>query len=177
MNMMITMIAAMAMWTANAGHSTGWANACNLEEGEFKKALDEAFTRDQIETAKKQVDAQHRMGRRMTWEESVEFDRVEFEQAIWDPMKGQVKEGLRSANIEALRAKFKEMKSAYATPGSLSQGEDDSNRCVVCLEGERDQVLIPCGHRCLCGGCKGSFENGHCPLCRKPVQAAIKVFG
>ena len=92
-------------------------------------------------------------------------------------MKGQVKEGLRSANIEAVRAKFKEMKSAYATPGSLSQGEDDSNRCVVCLEGERDQVLIPCGHRCLCGGCKGSFENGHCPLCRKPVQAAIKVFG
>ena len=110
MKLLITMIAAMAMWTADAGLGIFWANACAQEEGAFKKALDEAFTKDKIKDAKKVVDEQHKKGRKVTWGDFVEGERIEFEAEIWDGSTKQVKEDLKSANIKLARGKLKGLK-------------------------------------------------------------------
>jgi cytohesin len=53
-----------------------------------------------------------------------------------------------------------------------------SATCVVCLERERELVLIPCGHFVLCSECWKEFppEGATCPICRKAVITATKVF-
>ena len=48
------------------------------------------------------------------------------------------------------------------------------NKCVVCLTHDPDVVLLPCGHLCLCEGCAGAIDR--CPLCRRDVQEAKRVY-
>ena len=59
-----------------------------------------------------------------------------------------------------------------------SEEDDDGKICIVCLDGERDHVLIPCGHLCLCGDCAASYgaDDAECPLCRKTVEMVVKTF-
>ena len=40
-----------------------------------------------------------------------------------------------------------------------AQHDETQNMCVVCLEHERTHVLVPCGHRCLCGRCAARYET------------------
>ncbi len=55
--------------------------------------------------------------------------------------------------------------------------------CVVCLEEPKTLVMVPCGHYCLCAGCKSQMStacgvvNGgfKCPLCRNPVTLAVQT--
>jgi len=49
--------------------------------------------------------------------------------------------------------------------------------CVICLNGPRNHVSIPCGHKVFCGGCGPIFVGQNCPMCRVQVQSVIKVFG
>ena len=55
---------------------------------------------------------------------------------------------------------------------------DDSKLCVVCLDGERDYAIVPCGHRCLCADCKAEYEgnDAKCPICRVKAKMTIKIF-
>ena len=46
--------------------------------------------------------------------------------------------------------------------------------CVVCLAAPRDHVLVPCGHACCCDECCATIS--FCPLCRAPVEKAVKLF-
>jgi hypothetical protein len=49
------------------------------------------------------------------------------------------------------------------------------NECVICLDSESTQVLIPCGHKCLCNNCSSNLlENSKCcPLCRTQITTII----
>ena len=40
--------------------------------------------------------------------------------------------------------------------------------CVVCFQRERDVVLYPCKHFCLCRECRYSVHT--CPICRAPIR-------
>jgi hypothetical protein len=63
---------------------------------------------------------------------------------------------------------------------------DEKHLCVACFESERDAVLLPCKHLCLCSPCvavmAGFYQRSpaagaagaaaalfHCPLCQAPV--------
>ena len=48
--------------------------------------------------------------------------------------------------------------SRAPVPRPCAKEADDAALCVVCLEGARTHVLVPCGHRCLCEGCAGRYE-------------------
>eukprot|EP01083_Nonionella_stella_P055009 145203_1 len=55
--------------------------------------------------------------------------------------------------------------------------DDDSKLCIVCLDGERNHVLIPCGHICVCNQCKDEYlKDAECPLCRTKVKMVVKTF-
>ena len=46
--------------------------------------------------------------------------------------------------------------------------------CVICLDKERDMVLTPCFHLCLCTEC--SVPLTRCPLCRNEIVSKNKVY-
>ena len=51
---------------------------------------------------------------------------------------------------------------------------DLEDKCVVCLEHDPVMVLLPCGHLCLCEGCAPVIDR--CPLCRRDVQEAKRIY-
>ena len=51
---------------------------------------------------------------------------------------------------------------------------DLEGKCVVCLEHDPVMVLLPCGHLCLCEGCAPVIDR--CPLCRRDVQEAKRIY-
>lgn len=62
------------------------------------------------------------------------------------------------AAAEARREATAASARAYRRPDPAAADVDEANLCVVCLEGERTHILIPCGHRCLCMSCAGRYE-------------------
>ncbi len=45
--------------------------------------------------------------------------------------------------------------------------------CVVCFVKERDVVVYPCSHFCLCRDCKRSVFT--CPMCRSPIREDMAI--
>lgn len=47
--------------------------------------------------------------------------------------------------------------------------------CVVCMSDNSTEILVPCGHRCMCKTCCDQLLNvkKQCPICRRGVAAAI----
>jgi hypothetical protein len=48
--------------------------------------------------------------------------------------------------------------------------------CVVCLEGDRNHVAIPCGHVILCDNCSEHQALRNCPICRVRIKSIHKIF-
>ena len=46
--------------------------------------------------------------------------------------------------------------------------------CVVCVDGQRDTVIKPCSHLCVCSVCAHALSV--CPICRRPVKRKEKIF-
>lgn len=64
---------------------------------------------------------------------------------------------------------------ANSTRGPL--GAENSFDCVICMSDERDTMLLPCRHLCLCSSCAQSlrFQANSCPICRCPFKAALNL--
>lgn len=56
----------------------------------------------------------------------------------------------------------------------------DQLLCVICLEAQRSQLVLPCRHLCMCGACANVLLRGEqtktCPICRGPVWETLAVF-
>lgn len=50
----------------------------------------------------------------------------------------------------------------------------EENVCVICRDEQKNVVLMPCRHLCLCITCSGSIRT--CPLCRKPIRNILSVY-
>jgi hypothetical protein len=46
--------------------------------------------------------------------------------------------------------------------------------CVVCLSNQKDTMITPCNHLCLCSTCCANISC--CPLCRGAVERFVKVY-
>lgn len=53
----------------------------------------------------------------------------------------------------------------------------NSTECVICFDGERDFIFVPCGHRGFCGRCADQIldDTGSCPICRASVTGKQRV--
>ena len=49
-----------------------------------------------------------------------------------------------------------------------------STECAICLDGNAEYAVIPCGHRCLCASCIKAVSE--CPMCRGPMTAVLRIF-
>lgn len=57
----------------------------------------------------------------------------------------------------------------------ISEKEYPEKDCVVCLERDSSQLLLPCKHLCLCDVCAHSIiaVAPLCPLCRQKIEQCI----
>ena len=48
----------------------------------------------------------------------------------------------------------------------------------MCMDAQKSNVLIPCGHVCVCAACaeRCTETTGECPVCREPVQQTYRVY-
>jgi hypothetical protein len=57
---------------------------------------------------------------------------------------------------------------------AAKQAAEARHECIVCVDAPRSIALAPCGHVCSCDDCAGELHQ--CPICRKPIEARLKVF-
>lgn len=58
-----------------------------------------------------------------------------------------------------------------------SLSSENTFECVICMSEERDTMLLPCRHLCLCSPCAKSlrYQANSCPICRCPFKAALNI--
>ena len=84
--------------------------------------------------------------------------------------------------------------AAPPASGDSASGEDESLLCVVCLDAPKTNVLLPCGHKCVCSACALDFAPPRedlagwkrvgtanptpsaCPICRASVTYVARVW-
>ena len=64
--------------------------------------------------------------------------------------------------------------------GHSSHDTRRTDTCVVCMDSPRTTVLLPCGHRCVCGACTSRLLDAAlpparrlCPICRAVITATV----
>ena len=63
-----------------------------------------------------------------------------------------------------------------ASASQSSRGMQDNHLCVICLERDKNILLLPCKHLCLCGKCFHVNNLTECPICRKTIASHLDVF-
>ena len=113
----------------------------------------------------------------------------------WDQIKPLLSEGWRVIKVVGLRCDivvlFRRNQDTLAeivrgretrTVDRAGDGEDrelpDRLVCVVCLGAEREVILLPCGHVCVCATCADTLlAGGHqCPVCRGPITTVMPAY-
>ncbi|KAI2805750.1 hypothetical protein RDWZM_008922 [Blomia tropicalis] len=53
-----------------------------------------------------------------------------------------------------------------------------NNECVICMDNQRDCVLHPCHHLCVCIKCGRLLlkRTDSCPICRRPISNAFRIY-
>ena len=64
--------------------------------------------------------------------------------------------------------------------GTSTGAEADELTCVICMEEPTDAVLVHGGsaHVCCCQGCARNLQalDASCPMCRKPIEAVLRLY-
>lgn len=65
--------------------------------------------------------------------------------------------------------------SAY---NSLAADSLRGGECVICMDREKTNIFVPCGHQCVCATCADRIvgEGKRCPICRALPTCHMKVF-
>jgi hypothetical protein len=74
----------------------------------------------------------------------------------------------------ALRTKYRSAIHKVQTIDTQT-GDEESERCVVCLTQAATVKTTPCGHRVLCPGCAVRLDT--CPVDRLPIKDKVLTFG
>ena len=91
-------------------------------------------------------------------------------------------------NRETYQKKLVMVKNAYfserrrlTTIQEIIKTFEDSisiqSRCTICISNTKSHVIVPCGHKSICGECSPRIlQDGTCPICRENIQCIIKVY-
>ncbi|KAJ2136499.1 hypothetical protein J3F82_006321, partial [Coemansia sp. RSA 637] len=58
-----------------------------------------------------------------------------------------------------------------------SSGKDDPMQCAICLSDDRDTVMLPCRHLCMCRECANTYrqQSNKCPICRTVIETILHI--
>lgn len=79
------------------------------------------------------------------------------------------------ASLDASRRVSNIRISGNEEVGEIEPGKE----CSVCLTAPRDHAFVPCGHRCVCGGCGHLIMSrpcAACPMCRERIQGCLRIW-
>ncbi|VWU52246.1 RING zinc finger protein, putative [Hepatocystis sp. ex Piliocolobus tephrosceles] len=79
--------------------------------------------------------------------------------------------------------RYFEIQEIFGIQKPIKQQPDEINNyatgseCVICLTEERDTVILPCRHMCLCNTCANvvRIHNTKCPICRQDVKGLLQI--
>ncbi|XP_070535069.1 baculoviral IAP repeat-containing protein 3-like [Ptychodera flava] len=77
-------------------------------------------------------------------------------------------------SLESCLQRITDSDSSDESDDEEDQKVMDCNRCIICMERERNIVTAPCKHICLCSHCVRRVK--HCPLCKKKIKKPVRVF-
>ena len=84
-------------------------------------------------------------------------------------------------NIAELVQQREALERAVEREEDSDNAEEESellNECVVCIDAPSTEIVVPCGHKCLCEACAERIQVGDlCPVCRCEVLMKMTVFG
>ena len=87
-----------------------------------------------------------------------------------------------ASEIAMLRSELARAQAENARLRAESEGlqqrmasHDKAKLCTICAEGPLSHACVPCGHKCICKGCKAK-PRGLCPICRQKVTSIIEIF-
>jgi len=109
---------------------------------------------------------------------SFSFKRSPFADEMTDEMMTPAIQVVASAsNLASSQSKTVPVASQRQPLDSIE--ENDALLCVVCEDGRKEVLLMPCNHMCLCKNCAESYlfkTMKDCPICRTPVKEFRAVF-
>lgn len=79
----------------------------------------------------------------------------------------------RRRELAEMKRMLKERRRAVEETNQDDQPE--SLLCLVCQDGVREVILLPCGHFCLCEQCSERISTT-CPVCRRIIVSKAAVF-
>ena len=61
--------------------------------------------------------------------------------------------------------------------GTANLVNDTDKQCVICFTNDKDTVVLPCRHMCLCMPCSQVIrhQQNNCPICRTKVSTFIQI--
>jgi len=66
--------------------------------------------------------------------------------------------------------------AAHAAPAP-PPAEGSGLECSICMERNKNTLMLPCGHICCCGECAARLPSPKiCPLCRTPIASMQTVY-
>lgn len=81
-------------------------------------------------------------------------------------------------SLHAQQEHTSEQQPASQEVGASSAEATPPTECVVCMDGARDSLLVPCHHLCVCMTCANTLRTDHglCPVCRQNITDVIHVY-
>ncbi|KAJ2078282.1 hypothetical protein H4R24_004590 [Coemansia sp. RSA 988] len=66
---------------------------------------------------------------------------------------------------------------AEALEAQSDGAKDDPMQCAICLSDDRDTVMLPCRHLCMCRECANTYrqQSNKCPICRTVVESILHI--
>lgn len=67
-----------------------------------------------------------------------------------------------------------EIENKIQVKAEIKKESSEDSTCVICMERQRNVVLLPCGHFGFCDVCAANISD--CPICRTKTNGFNKVF-
>lgn len=97
--------------------------------------------------------------------------RLRGEESALRPMKSEEIDDLESEIASSLSR-------VKAHAAERRKDDQEANKCLICIERERNVVVQPCNHLVMCKECsQRNYENADkCPICRETIVNVITIF-
>lgn len=79
-----------------------------------------------------------------------------------------------SAMFEVIEKKEEEVKNISESEIVMFNNSDIQNYCLICMQKERNCLIMPCRHNAICVDCGNEIER--CPLCEAEISEIMRMF-
>mmetsp|Transcript_27625 Transcript_27625/g.36248 ORF Transcript_27625/g.36248 Transcript_27625/m.36248 type:complete len:462 (+) Transcript_27625:156-1541(+) len=106
--------------------------------------------------------------------EKLNYQCFEFEREI---AEGMVKNSEEEDKLNQKVGRLKNINDILNMKIIALQAEKGNDlRCCVCLSRQKNVVLFPCKHLCVCVSCSDNPSLHGCPLCKRTISKKVFVF-